>query len=114
MVAIGVLTAGPVFADAPGEVLWAQPVNTEMDTLRVGVTGILCLRMPCPWTGVISATQHILPEAVLWSGELPDLIATQADALRIREAYDEGCVMIEGQFIENVLHVKRIIGDCNG
>lgn len=100
-------------ADGLGEPLYSKPLNTELENLRVGLTGILCNRPPCPWNGVLRTKTPVLPNAIIWRGDVPPPLSGEEEAVaHVRSVYREGCVMIEGQFVDGVLHVNRLLGDC--
>src|SRR5690554_4141265 len=78
----------------PSGVAFAEGAESGSgELLRVGSTGIMCVRAPCPWKGVVAvAEERSAPEesTLLWSGEdLPPLTASEADAERVRAAWED-------------------------
>lgn len=99
------------------DLLPVSPVEQSgaFSMLRVGDTGIMCYMEPCPWRGVVRVDPDGAPirPSAIWSGEEPPPIAgAPADAERVRNAYAQGCVLIEGRMADAVLEVRRVLGDC--
>lgn len=106
------LASGAVAAEAP--IAGAEPPPVE-GVMRVGATGIMCVREPCPRRGLIRVDDEGKAEwRPFWSGDKPPEIRADADTQRrIAEAWDEfGCLMVQGRFEKGELTVDRIIGDC--
>lgn len=109
---VAFLLAGSVVFTAGGTMAGARN-DTAYETLRVGVTGILCYRKPCPWNGVTRDDATNLPAGVIWSGhEPPPMIASPEDAARLAADYAEGCNRITGRMVEGTLEVAEVIGPC--
>lgn len=82
---------------------------------RVGETGILCYMEPCPRRGIIPlGAEDAVPQRPIWSGDRPpELRAGEAEQRRIASTWEEnGCLIVEGTFVEGVLAVRRIHGPC--
>jgi hypothetical protein len=84
-------------------------------TLRIGPTGVYCVRAPCPWRGVTRLDAERRPVGrPLWAGErLPVIVARDADRQRIMEAWrTSGCLVAEGRLEAEQLVVRRVVGPC--
>ncbi len=96
----------------------AQTPDASMRIFRVGGTGIMCVRAPCPSWGVVAETS--LPGErrgwPLWAGNgaLP-LRGPEAATRQIRAAWRaRDCLRVEGRWMKDALEVRRVIGACNG
>jgi hypothetical protein len=92
----------------------ASPAPAD-DVLRIGPTGIHCVRAPCPWRGIIRLGADGRPEGrPLWAGdELPAIIGADADRRRIATVWrDGGCILVRGRLEQTGLLVRSISGDC--
>lgn len=82
---------------------------------RVGDTGIDCYKEPCPRRGIIPVdAQQPRRWRPIWSGETPPpLRGSKADRRRITSSWaDDGCLLVEGAFMDGTLHVQQIQGAC--
>ena len=82
---------------------------------HIGRTGIHCLRMPCPWRGIMKIREDGLADGKpVWAGdELPIVEASPADRQRIRTSWqDSGCLLVQARFEERKLVVRHVVGDC--
>jgi hypothetical protein len=83
--------------------------------IRIGRTGIHCLRTPCPWRGIMKIREDGLADGKpVWAGdELPILEASPADRERIRSSWqDSGCLLVEGRLEQRRFAVRHITGGC--
>jgi hypothetical protein len=103
--AMGAVLAGGLEAPSP-------PVE---ERLRIGPTGVYCVRAPCPWRGVtrLDAEGRAVGRP-LWSGErLPTIVAGDADKRRIMAVWRvSGCLVAQGRFEAERLIIRRVIGAC--
>lgn len=84
---------------------------------RVGGTGIMCVREPCPRIGFVpldGAGQRKRSWPVYSGGEPPELEGAEADRAAIRAAWSpDGCLIVEGAFTQpRRFSVRRIAGPC--
>lgn len=84
--------------------------------LEVGTTGIHCHTEPCPWRGIRAAAGDVPGgfRDLLWSGqEFPEIRAAAQDRARVIAAWDAyGCLVVEGAFDGDRLHIASILGTC--
>jgi hypothetical protein len=93
----------------------AADTTFASERLFVGKTNILCVQAPCPWRGIAAADgQQTGPAGLLWAEQtLPPLDATQDDATRIVQAWnDDQCLSIQGRMASGRLQVERVEGEC--
>ena len=109
-----------------GLLLLAAPSLAQDDVAayRVGRTGIMCVKAPCPSAGIMAepapnrpppATDFTRP--IYWGDSLPRIEASPADRAHIEQAWPAGCVRVEGRFRADapqgpLLTVSRMLGDC--
>lgn len=98
---------------------WAAQ-TAEPVLLRVGDTGVRCLKEPCPWRGVVPMDS----EEPAYAGDAPPVIAADAGSMaQIRSEIwrawaNGGCLVVSGRFDRAgtsglpVLSVARIVGPC--
>lgn len=111
VIGAALLATGPLAAEPQAA---TQPPPAD-ELFRIGRTGIHCVRMPCPWRGIVRAGDDSRPAGrPFWTGkDLPALKATPEDEKRIRAAWqDSGCLVVKGRFEKDELAVHRIVGDC--
>ena len=83
--------------------------------LRIGPTGIYCVKAPCPWRGITRLGADGRPEGrPLWTDdELPAVVASEGDRRRIAAAWrDGGCLVVRGRLEAATLRVRGISGGC--
>ena len=93
--------------------------------LRVGRTGIMCVRLPCPYLGIYqpgAKNMQELRSSLLYAdldgkAGMPDLEGAATDLKAVRDAWDRSdCVEIRGRLDgtsgDQTLHVEKIIGQC--
>ena len=93
-------------------------VRTGSQRLRLGDTGIRCVRAPCPSRGLVPAqadgTAH--PDAApVWAGDqLPSVLGEPGARARVERAWADGrCLLIEGQINRGQqLVVDKVLGQC--
>lgn len=108
-----------------GPALPTQATAAGAEALRVGRTGILCVRLPCPHRGIYrpgAKDMQGLRAALLYADldgrtGLPSLAGAEADLQAVRDAWARNaCIGIVGWLDgapgAQVLHVERIEGDC--
>lgn len=107
------LGAGGVFAPVV-----AQTADAPARTFRIGRTGIMCVRPPCPSWGIVAETS--LPGErrgwPLWGGDgaLP-VRGPEAAVRRIAAAWRaRACLRVEGRWTNGALDVQRVVGACSG
>lgn len=92
------------------------PVEVENTLLRIGPSGIFCVREPCPWRsiGAINEIGEPIGEGTLFSGnDTPDIIAEAQDRKRVEQAWREfSCLLVQGRLNQQKLYVERVIGEC--
>lgn len=84
-------------------------------TLRIGPTGIYCIKAPCPWRGIVKIGADGRPQGrPLWTGEaLPAIHAVSAIRKRIETSWREsGCLRVFGSMRGERLTVRRIDKKC--
>ena len=94
-------------------------------TLRVGRTGIMCVRLPCPHRGIYrpgAKDMQALRRSLLYAdldekSGLPDLDGAAAALKWVRDAWDRNaCIEIRGRLDgtkgDQRLHVENIMGAC--
>lgn len=103
-----VLAAWPSLAD-----------DTRFDgRIRVGGTGIMCVREPCPRIGVMAVAGHKsgqrLTRPLYGGGSPPKMTGREADKAAVRAAWlSDGCLVVEGRFsAPDRLDVRRVVGPC--
>ncbi|WP_378776795.1 hypothetical protein [Methylopila musalis] len=102
---------------APGAGV-AQPGDPSFEgRLRIGGTGILCVKEPCPRIGVTAAGTPGAPRfgRPMFAGPTPPpLVGAKEDLDRVRAAWTiDGCLIVEGRFSRPPrLEVRRVIGAC--
>lgn len=83
--------------------------------LRIGPTGIYCIKAPCPWRGIVKIGADGRPQGrPLWTGEaLPAIHAVSAIRKRIETSWRESdCLQIFGSMRGDRLTVSRIDRKC--
>lgn len=116
------LSVGPIAAGRAVAVEETAPI-----LLRVGDTGIRCLRAPCPWRGVVPVDAEGVagPADPAYAGDAPPVIAAAPEVMdqvraEIWRAWAAGgCLMVLGRFERRgaaampILSVERIVGPCD-
>lgn len=104
-------TAPPPAAAPAGD---APPLRV----FRIGFTGVMCVRPPCPSAGVMAETALPGERArwPLWWGEGdPPIDADAAMRAHIRASWRKGeCLRVQGRWSGGRLKAQRIIGRCGG
>lgn len=85
--------------------------------IKIGSTGIMCLREPCPRIGVMAASEPGKPRLgrpMFAGGEPPPLRGSDADVAAVRKAWTaDGCLLVEGRFSRPpLLEIRRVVGPC--
>lgn len=86
--------------------------------LRVGGTGVMCVREPCPRIGVMAVAGERdgqrLRRPLFAGGEPPKLTGSEADKAAVRAAWlADGCLVLEGRFAPpDGLVIRRVVGPC--
>jgi hypothetical protein len=82
---------------------------------RVGPTGILCVKEPCPRRGITEIGGDGHPKGrPLWSGgDLPEIIGRPEDRKRIATSWQEhGCLIVRGRLEQGKFEVAEIVATC--
>lgn len=110
LVATAALATACTAATGPATPAVAEPPLAGV--FQVGRTGILCVKEPCPWRGIIH--REAATRWPLWrKDELPALEADAETRRRLQRAWDEyGCLLARGTFDGTKLTVERIVGNC--
>lgn len=94
--------------------------DTVAGPFQVGSTGILCVKAPCPWVGImpLSGDTKDPRRWPLFSGERPpELVGADAERTRVEGAWSiEGCLIVDGVFHRSAarLEISRVVRDCRG
>lgn len=85
--------------------------------IKVGATGIMCVKEPCPRIGVTAAWEPGKPRLgrSMFAGDAPPpMRGADADMAAVRAAWNiEGCLVLEGRFSRPpLLEIRRVVGPC--
>lgn len=85
---------------------------TESALLRLGPSGIHCVKAPCPWRAIVAVDAESEP-ALFYDAEVPEIVASEADRAAVLAAWEDfACLLVVGRLEEGTLYVERVVGAC--
>ncbi|MFC3690857.1 hypothetical protein [Chenggangzhangella methanolivorans] len=105
--ALGSLAAAPAASDE----------RSFEGRLKIGSTGVMCVKEPCPRIGVLAASEPGKPRfgRPMFAGDAPPpMSGATADQEAVAAAWRaDGCLVIEGRFSRPpLLEIDRVEGPC--